>query len=472
MFILTSAFLNAEDIKIELILDVHELPLYVSGGPEIHQLTVHNGVLYNYFRPATGDNYIYKTNLSNINWTLLGRDTSIYELVDHGDGTFGRFYKEDKKPAYWGGVAIFDEPFTYFAASNSNYYKYNGESIDCVTDTIPSFEYLNRFYFVRNIDSKSAVMTGLRKIYIIEENGNSFRNITPDPIKLKFYNSSWIVYQYPNIIDKSNYFVTLYADTNNPNSLESNRHYSLLKTNDAGKTWERITTLDSTNNGYKMAGICFIDSNNGWWVGTKYIKPIPTGNKSSIILHTTDGGKNWEVQLDTTILNHYTMEYIDFYDKNFGVAHSFGGVYYTYDGGKKWNYLNFKDDFDILYVRVSAFSFIDDKSFVIGTEDGRVFKVTLDPPISVETTSEFKSILYPNPVSDRLSLSFTSSKETEAKLGIIDLLGNIVSITKHNIFEGNNTLQVTDLNILHTGIYTLLLKINNEIVCVEKFMKD
>ena len=468
---LATSLLCANVKKFELIFDVNQLPLYILGGPSIEELSFHEGVLYNYFRPAVGDNYIYKTKISNINWTIFGRDTSIYKLADRGDGTFGRIYSK-KKLAYWAGAFIFDQPLTYVTASSDLFYYFDGISIDPIVDSIPinNGDVSYAYNSIKSIDNHSAVVAGNKVVFITKDTGKSWQDISPDPIQFNFKGAVYLTLSNLNIIDKSNFFLTMRYDSNQYTAFESNRHYSILKTNNAGKSWENVITLDSLNNGYVMSDICFIDTNTGWWLGKRYPKPVES--ISTIILHTTDGGKNWETQLDIKLTKSIGVGSIDFYDRNFGVAYLFGDLLYTYDGGKKWNYLNFKD-YDTSYIRVNAFSFIDNKSFVIGTNTtGKVFKVTLDPTTSVDGFKIPQSNIFPNPANEYLNISFESTKEGIGKIEIIDLLGKTVCSFENYIIEGNNSIKYSELSTLPTATYTIKVTMNNEIVSIGKFIKQ
>ena len=89
-------------------------------------------------------------------------------------------------------------------------------------------------------------------------------------------------------------------------------------TANGGDTW--ITQLSIVGCGF--SSLKFIDANKGWAVG------------SGRIWHTTDGGLNWNVQLDSSDL----FEGIDFIDLNNGwVVSGFGEILYTSDSGNTWN---------------------------------------------------------------------------------------------------------------------------------------
>ncbi|MFA7290324.1 MAG: T9SS type A sorting domain-containing protein, partial [Melioribacteraceae bacterium] len=64
----------------------------------------------------------------------------------------------------------------------------------------------------------------------------------------------------------------------------------IYSTKNGGDTWE----LYGTEYDYGFNDIYFIDENNGWMVGERF---IDEGHGKGIIIHTSDGGKTWETQL-------------------------------------------------------------------------------------------------------------------------------------------------------------------------------
>lgn len=78
-----------------------------------------------------------------------------------------------------------------------------------------------------------------------------------------------------------------------------------------------------------FSDVFFIDDNEGWITVLNYSE----GNSdSAVILHTIDGGENWEIQLVSSICNTIWM-----LNKNVGYAGSLDGrLYKTTDGGENW----------------------------------------------------------------------------------------------------------------------------------------
>ncbi|MCX6146382.1 MAG: YCF48-related protein [Candidatus Kapabacteria bacterium] len=200
-----------------------------------------------------------------------------------------------------------------------------------------------------------------------------------------YYNIS--NYQTMNFYDKFNGYIS--GTKFNNNRINGSRHY-ILKTTNGGTTWDSVYSINdnmrylndstnyyyeqyymngihftnqnkgylvgnqgkivSTSNGGKdwvmltkdqfnldVTGITFVDSLNGWSIGDN-----SSYKRRSKIFYSSDGGKNWNNQLQDS---NYQISNISFYDKNNGIAvgikhqannNYFGGVLKTTDGGNNW----------------------------------------------------------------------------------------------------------------------------------------
>jgi len=82
------------------------------------------------------------------------------------------------------------------------------------------------------------------------------------------------------------------------------RNDKVYKTNNGGANWTRVTNMgqDATA---KHSAVFFVDSNNGWISGK-----IP-GNGNNAVLHTTNGGTSWTIDLSNTQYDVFSLFFVD-----------------------------------------------------------------------------------------------------------------------------------------------------------------
>ncbi len=109
----------------------------------------------------------------------------------------------------------------------------------------------------------------------------------------------------------------------------------VVKTLDGGETW----ALQESGTLAYLSKVFFIDENNGWICYGFEIGESPFSVEHfGTILHTNDGGQNWETQLE---VSNSTFRSIYFIDNSIGWAagYNFGNkteIYLTVDGGSTW----------------------------------------------------------------------------------------------------------------------------------------
>ncbi|MBA5635756.1 glycosyl hydrolase [Duganella sp. LX20W] len=99
-------------------------------------------------------------------------------------------------------------------------------------------------------------------------------------------------------------------------------HGVVLLSDDQGKRWRQATRvpLDAT-----LTGVSFADDKEGWAVG-----------QAGVVLHTRDGGEQWEVQRSTPDQDRPLFA-VHFFDRVNGVAVGLWSlVLTTSDGGQHW----------------------------------------------------------------------------------------------------------------------------------------
>jgi hypothetical protein len=98
---------------------------------------------------------------------------------------------------------------------------------------------------------------------------------------------------------------------------------------------------------------------------------------------------------------------------------------------------------------------------------GQVTPVII-PKISLDNTIEEVTI-NPNPAGNLINIKFNANTKGEIKIKLIDISGNIQSVTNSTICSGLNSCTV-DTKALINGAYTIILTLNDEILSSEKVM--
>ena len=132
---------------------------------------------------------------------------------------------------------------------------------------------------------------------------------------------------------------------------------SIIKTIDGGKTWVQ----QDPGSYYYLRSVYFTDEQDGWAVGSY-----------NAILHTTDGGKNWNrITVKNTELD-ITYHKVAFIDKQNGwIRDSKRRILKTNDGGTTWNLFDSVDvDIDDFYFNNSKHGWAIDFWHIYETKDG------------------------------------------------------------------------------------------------------
>lgn len=106
----------------------------------------------------------------------------------------------------------------------------------------------------------------------------------------------------------------------------------LFVTKDGGERWEEIGIADKE---IRPWSISFVDLNTGWLAGHRYLdKTTPPFPMANLLLHTTDGGKNWTRVKVTSEDPFFSL--VRFTDEENGWLVGRDNLYRTEDGGKTW----------------------------------------------------------------------------------------------------------------------------------------
>lgn len=237
----------------------------------------------------------------------------------------------------------------------------------------------------------------------------------------------------------------------------------ILKSNDGGKNWIVITNLPRG-----VESLSFVNENVGWAAG----REKESSNYRDIILHTTDGGYNWSVQLDSLALYYWGLKEIYFLDENNGIALGWWWkLWRTSDGGKTW-ILDRSAFFDNLNVEY----FIDiaylDTNVMIGINNGQrtIYKYTEDKTHSFERNkaneSEYMNI-YPNPAYSNSELYISIYLYLPAKINIciFNSLGQIIDEPYESYLEsGMHVLNFKPNKNFSSGVYYARLQIGEKVI--------
>lgn len=242
----------------------------------------------------------------------------------------------------------------------------------------------------------------------------------------------------------------------------------VLKTSDGGANW----FIASYTYGEELTSILFISSTTGYAAG-----------KEGILVKTTDGGTNWSLintNLEETleslsysngsvfacskegavikISSANTVSHIqsgtskDLKSIHFIPGTSVGWVvgeegraYYTVNGGANWMVKNVSTNSELVAVQ-----FLSTTCGYAAGEDGRVYSIS-GGTVSVDESSIETLSIYPNPVTDKLSVQCDGTIES------IEIYATSGQLIKTVAVSGNKLIEA-DLSELKSGTYLVHLK--------------
>jgi len=141
---------------------------------------------------------------------------------------------------------------------------------------------------------------------------------------------SWELKTLSSASDYGNYDIEfIYGDPSEPPRGFVSAGLSLVwKTDDYGENW--VSTGFGSCGANNLQSICFIDKDEGWFVGE------PSATSEVSIVHTTDGGQTYEIQINPTDPD-IKLNCVSFATSQRGVAVGLAGtILYTSDGGQNW----------------------------------------------------------------------------------------------------------------------------------------
>ena len=357
------------------------------------------------------------------------------------------------------GIIVNIKDFQFISDSSifavGDYYTGNGENMTSkliksenlgeTWDSIANFQgkQLRSLHFFSN---DSGIVAGYDGIYRTINSGISWDTVW----SIKEYG-----YKYGEITQLSFQTQVGYAigigrnQNNNPNF-----DYFVLKSNNAGLSWEKIKTFPNS-----LASVQFLNKDTGF-----------VGTESSTIYKTIDGGNNWaETQITQ---NSNSIKSIQFISDLTGFATGHPSAFIleaptsffiskTLDGGETWA------SYDTIGITLNSIHFLSDTvGFVSGhfnlimKSNGKIDKLPenypwhlVEDPTGINDSNfpESQIKIYPNPTNGILFIKNLNLNKEIKNISLINISGQ--TIVRKTV--SNDKLVQLDLTDLLSGIYLI-----------------
>ncbi len=248
----------------------------------------------------------------------------------------------------------------------------------------------------------------------------------------------------------------------NPNFIDY-----IIRSDDFGMNWVAYPTIPR-----RLRRINFINKLIGWGVGGEQVET--TGISRNNILHTTDGGKTWEIQLDSMPKKLYGLNKVKFFDSLHGMARgSFYNYWMTTNGGKIWlrdTSYTYDEHPNIELMNMAYLT----KDKILGvTSDSKIYLYS-DELVNIAEEVKFISNndiqIFPNPAEEYIEISVGSQNAvTNPDIRILNVFGEeIIKISDSNNsqFSIPNSQFRINVSGLPTGVY--FMRVGDK---VSKFVK-
>jgi len=299
------------------------------------------------------------------------------------------------------------------------------------------------FKIIKFTDSLSGIALTNNFIFLTSDGGVSWNNITSN-----FNYSGAIIFQSAYMKDKFIYAGGFFST-------------------DKGNTWTKSNPISNIDG---MYGVYFIDSLKGWCSGRRQFVPNQS-QYTHTILHTSDGGKNWFTQLDTTIYESPLglIGNIYFTNEDVGITWGDGNVIWiTTDGGNHWSRDTESKPITNNYFKVMVLPSNNINKRIANIYFGGAIWMYEDLTSINEKEINVDNInIYPNPSNDFITISFEPSEGLKPSEGyqvqIFDMLGIEIMSESIHPMTGSHRMNVEKLP---AGVY--FIRIGDK---VEKFVK-
>ena len=270
------------------------------------------------------------------------------------------------------------------------------------------------------------------------------------------------------------------------------------RTDDYGNNWG-TTGIDGGCGAGDLQSICFIDKNEGWFVGT------PALGSEVTIVHTTDGGQTYDIQTNPTDPD-IKLNCVSFATDQQGIAVGLAGtILYTSDGGQNWEIRPYNSDSwtsvslnqsgkawavgytgNIAYstdwgytwtaqqsgvtcVLWEVFFVNDDEGWIVGGGIGQPGVILHTTSGGVVTGIDDNKIVkefmlfqnYPNPFNPATKIKYSIPHRSLVTLKVLDILGKeIITLINEDKSAGTYELTWNAAN-LPSGVYFYKIKAGN-----------
>lgn len=232
---------------------------------------------------------------------------------------------------------------------------------------------------------------------------------------------------------------------------------SILHSNDGGETWEEMTSAPTD---IGLNSVFFVDSLNGWTTGYSHYYPF-----HSFIYHTDNGGEIWVVQHDT--LTSSLLNDITFSDLNNGWAVGRDGtILHTSNGGQNWEYqesgttagLN-----SVCFTDENHGWICGDSAIILHTDNGGIVGI-LENSISIS-----KLTIFPNPANEIATITFKLEQKEVITLSILNIRGQ--EIKQISLGEKEKGQVDIDCSNFSPGFYFVNLRIDKGVLTKQLIME-
>lgn len=216
---------------------------------------------------------------------------------------------------------------------------------------------------------------------------------------------------------------------------------NVLYTDDKGDTWQLNSIYPL---GQILRAVQFIDEDNGCIVGE-------STNETGVIFKSYDSGINWEQKLGDTVPPLNDLIFID--ELNGWAVGNSGTILHTNNGGETWEYQEsgtIADLNKVCFVDLNNGWICGLNGTILYTDNGGTVGIT-------ETFRKSNSMeVFPNPVTDIVTISFDLEQNEKITLSVINNKGQ--EVKQMNFGEQEKGQIDLDCSSFSSGVYFINLQ--------------